>query len=144
MPLGFGFHPFFPFNEDVDLRFDAAAEWIGSPENFPTERRAITHNFGSPTGNRLWRETNTVCFDHFGGEAEIHWRASHQRLRLSTDALLNHFIVHVPAGANYFCLEPVCHPTDGFNLSAQKIEGLEILTLNEGQTVSASMALTKL
>ncbi len=143
MPLGLGFHPFFPFSGEVDLRFRADAEWIGSPEDFPTERRALGHDFGTPSGERLWREEKTVCFDGYRGEAEIHWRASDRRLRLQSDALLSHFIVHVPDGANYFCLEPVSHPTDGFNLAARDGAGADTQALEPGQTVSASMALVR-
>ena len=144
MPLGIGFHPFFPFDGDVNLRFNADTEWVGSPEIFPTERRPLTHNFHLEQGERLWRDTKTVCFDGFRREAEIHWAHSNRRLRLTSDKLLNHFIVHVPEGANYFCLEPVCHPTDGFNLAAQNVEGVDVLTLDTGQTQSTSMALRKI
>lgn len=139
MPLGFGFHPFFPFDDDVRLKFDCDAEWIGSPEVFPTERQNLTHDFNASAGRNLWRDTKTVCFDGFKGEAEIHWLNTNRRLALKSDALLNHFIVHVPNGAKYFCLEPVCHPTDGFNLSAQKIINTPVLTINAGRTVSTSM-----
>ncbi len=143
MPLGLGFHPFFPFSDEVDLRFLADTEWIGPPEDFPTERRAISHDFGTPTGARLWREEKTICFDGFRGEAEICWRASGRRLRLKSDALLSHFIVHVPHGANYFCLEPVSHPTDGFNLAPTNGVDVDILALEPSHTVSTSMAFVR-
>ena len=144
MPLGIGFHPFFPFDGDINLRFNADEEWVGSPETFPTERRPLTHNFHSEQGERLWQETKTVCFEGFKGEVEIHWGRSNRRLLLTSDKLLNHFIVHIPDGASYFCLEPVCHPTDAFNLSARNVEGVDVLTLNKGRTQSTSMVLAKI
>lgn len=144
MPLGMGFHPFFPFEGDVDLKFAADEEWIGAPEDYPTQRQALTHRFNGPDGARLWRDTKTVCFEGYGGEVEICWRASGHRLRMTSDERLGHFIVHVPAGAQYFCPEPVSHPTDGFNLADRGIAGLRVLTLAPGQSQSTSMAYQRL
>ncbi len=141
MPVGFGFHPFFPFDEDVNLRFKAGSEWLGAPEDFPTEHGPVRHDFSTVAGDNLWREEKTICYEGFEGEVELHWATSDRRLRLIADPVLNHFIVHVPKGGHYFCLEPVSHPTDGFNLAAAGTLPEPMLTLDKGQTTSASMVL---
>ena len=48
-----------------------------------------------------------------------------KKILIRADNIFNHLIVHVPNGAEYFCLEPVSHPNDGFNLSDQKIENID-------------------
>ncbi|NQV99463.1 MAG: aldose 1-epimerase [Rhodospirillales bacterium] len=144
MPAGLGFHPFFPFDGDVTMRFGAEAEWISPPEAYPTEQQPLAHEFGGPDGQHLWRDTKTVCFEGYQGQVDMIWRASGHRLRMTSDGLLDHFIVHVPDGAVYFCPEPVSHPTDGFNLAAQGVAGGRVLTLQPGQTVTASMAYQRL
>jgi len=40
------------------------------------------------------------------------------------DKIFKHLIIHVPEHAKYFCVEPVSHPTDGFNLAYKKIENI--------------------
>ncbi len=141
MPAGIGFHPFFPFDGEVKLRFAAEKEWIGMPEDFPTQRIDLRHPFDAPDGAPLWNREDTICYDGFRGNAEIEWVGSQHRLRLSADGLLDHFIVHVPAGAAYFCLEPVSHPTDAFNLAANGVTDVGALTLQPGASIAASMTL---
>ena len=143
MPLGFGFHPFFPFDEAVRLRFAADQEWGGPSEEFPTERQGVRHGFGGAEGNLLWKEPRTVCYGGFGGRAEVHFLESGRRLRLQAGEHLDHFIVHVPVGSKYFCLEPVCHPPDGFNLAAKNAAGAALITLAAGQSVSTTMTLSQ-
>lgn len=144
MPAGLGFHPFFPFEGDVKLRFTAQAEWLGIPEAFPTKRVNVRHNFDVPDGASLWNSEDTICYDGFTGDAAIQWVGTNHRLRLSADGLLNHFIVHVPAGAPYFCLEPVSHPTDAFNLAANGVADVGGLVVEPGGSVAASMTLARL
>ena len=45
---------------------------------------------------------------------------------MKVDKIFNHLIVHVPKGEEYFCIEPVSHPTDGFNLMQVKKENLDL------------------
>ncbi|MDH4247455.1 MAG: aldose 1-epimerase [Deltaproteobacteria bacterium] len=139
MPLGFGFHPFFTFEGEVLLRFSAVKEWGGPSEEFPTERLPVRHDFGAADGNPLWKAPKTICFDGFGGRAEIHWLKSGRRLRLLAGEHLDHFIVHVPVGSQYFCLEPVCHPPDGFNLFSKHVAGVNLKILEGGQSVSTTL-----
>jgi len=144
MPLGMGFHPYFPFEEDVDLHFVAEKEWVGSPEEFPTGRGPVVHNFSDPKGAALWRKGKAACYDGYKGEVDIHWKSSGHRLRLASNDLLSHFIIHVPDTADFFCLEPVSHPTDGFNLAAQNIEDVEVLVLQPKTTVSSSISFIRI
>ena len=50
--------------------------------------------------------------------------------------------MHVPNGGKYFCIEPVSHPTDSFNLAHKKIENIknQFLKPNESFTGSITIA----
>ena len=136
MPFGFGFHPFFNFNDDIKLEFDADREWLGFPEHFPTKTQPIKDNFNIKNGKSLWKKEKTVSYEGFKGNVKIHWVNYNKSLILQADKIFNHLIVHVPKGGNYFCLEPVSHPTDGFNLVHNKIENIINRNLEPGQSAT--------
>jgi hypothetical protein len=63
------------------------------------------------------------------------------RLLLDADVPLGFLVVYSPAGKDYFCVEPVSHCTDAFNLAAQGRADTGMLTLEVGASVSAVMRL---
>ena len=125
MPFGFGIHPFFNFNDQIILKFGASREWVGPPENFPIKTKPVENSFDMIDGSLLWKRAKTASYKDFEGEAAIIWPFHKKKILIRADNIFNHLIVHVPNGAEYFCLEPVSHPTDGFNLSDQKIENID-------------------
>jgi aldose 1-epimerase len=48
-------------------------------------------------------------------------------------------VVYSPAGEDFFCVEPVSHCTDAFNLAAQGRADTGMLTLHPGASLSAAM-----
>ena len=136
MPFGFGFHPFFNFNDEIKLEFDADKEWLGFPENFPTKTQPIKDNFNMKNGKSLWKKEKTVSYEGFKGDVKIHWVSYNKSVILHADKIFNHLIVHVPEGGNYFCVEPASHPTDGFNLAYNKIENITNRNLKPGQSAT--------
>jgi galactose mutarotase-like enzyme len=49
--------------------------------------------------------------------------------------------VHVPKRKEYFCIEPVSHPTDGFNLMQGKKENIECEFLAPNEHISGLIEL---
>ena len=133
MPFGFGIHPYFNFNDKIKLKFCAQREWLGSPEEFPIKTKIVEDNFEYKKGSELWKEKKTICYDNFHEEVEIFWLSNRKKVKIKTDKIFNHLIIHVPEHAKYFCVEPVSHPTDGFNLAYKKIENIncDVLIPNE-------------
>ena len=124
MPIGFGIHPYFNYSDNVKLKFCAQREWLGSPEEFPIKTKIIENNFNYKKGSDLWKEQKTICYDNFREEVEIFWLSNRKKVKIKTDKIFTHLIIHVPEHAKYFCVEPVSHPTDGFNLAYKKIENI--------------------
>jgi aldose 1-epimerase len=139
MPIGFGFHPFFNFNDNVTLEFDAEREWIGLPESFPNKTQNIKNNFNVKNGANLWKIEKTVCYENFKGNIKINWIDQQKSVTIEVDKIFNHLIVHVPKGGDYFCIEPVSHPTDGFNLAYKKIENIKNRILLPNENISGLM-----
>ena len=142
MPFGFGIHPFFNFDDEIKLKFKAEREWIGLPENFPTKTKLVENNFNINNGKKLWKTEKTICYENFEGEVQIFWVNKNKEIKIKADRVFNHLIVHVPNGGKYFCIEPVSHPTDSFNLAHKKIENIknQFLKPNESFTGSITIA----
>ncbi len=68
--------------------------------------------------------------------------ANDRTLTLKTEGTpLNHVVVHCPAGADYLCVEPVSHVSDGFNLDAKGIPGTGIAFMPPGSEITASLSM---
>jgi aldose 1-epimerase len=48
-------------------------------------------------------------------------------------------VIYVPPGEDFFCVEPVSHANDGFNLMARGIEGTGVQVLEPGQTLAGNV-----
>ena len=141
MPFGFGIHPFFNFNDEIRLKFFASREWDGQPEDFPTKTKAIENNFNIRNGRALWKNEKTVCYENFAGKVKIIWPYKKKKITMKVDKIFNHLIVHVPKGEEYFCIEPVSHPTDGFNLMQVKKENLDSWFLAPNENINGLIEL---
>ena len=141
MPFGFGIHPFFNFNDEIRLKFFASREWDGQPEDFPTKTKAIENNFNIRNGRALWKNEKTVCYENFDGKVKIIWPYKKKKITMKVDKIFNHLIVHVPKGEEYFCIEPVSHPTDGFNLMQVKKENLDSWFLAPNENINGLIEL---
>jgi len=136
MPFGFGIHPFFNFNDKIKLKFNASKEWIGQPEDFPIKTKPIENNFSLKDGNELWKNEKTVCYENFDGKVQIIWPYKKKKITMKVDKIFNHLIVHVPKVEEYFCIEPVSHPTDSFNLMEYNKENIDNNTLKPNQYIT--------
>ena len=135
MPFGFGIHPYFNFDDKVKLKFYAEREWLGSPEEFPIKTKTVENNFDYKKGSELWKKQKTICYENFQEEIEIFWLSNRKKVKIKTDKIFKHLIIHVPEHAKYFCVEPVSHPTDGFNLAYKKIENINYNVLMPNQKI---------
>ena len=135
MPFGFGIHPYFNFDDKVKLKFYAEREWLGSPEEFPIKTKTVENNFDYKKGSELWKKQKTICYENFQEEIEIFWVSNRKKVKIKTDKIFKHLIIHVPEHAKYFCVEPVSHPTDGFNLAYKKIENINYNVLMPNQKI---------
>ncbi|MDC1375759.1 hypothetical protein N8311_01530 [bacterium] len=141
MPFGFGIHPFFNFDDKIKLKFKAEREWIGLPENFPKKTKLVENNFNINNGKKLWKIEKTICYENFEGEVQIFWVNKNKEIKIKADKVFNHLIVHVPNGGKYFCIEPVSHPTDSFNLAHKKIENIKNQFLKPSESFTGSITI---
>lgn len=115
MPAGLGFHPYFPRNAQTRLTSLHRGEWQTTADGLPITLTQGDHAIdwwrGEPVGNRV---VDTV-YSGRQGDLTIVWPDSDLRLCISPSSNLLCTVVYTPAGADFFCVEPVSHATDAIN-----------------------------
>ena len=67
-------------------------------------------------------------FSGWNGQVALEWPESRTRLTMAADVGLRHLVVYTPPGADFFCVEPVSHSVDAFNLAEQGVPGFAALS----------------
>ncbi len=137
MPVGLGLHPFFDHAPGTTLTFRAGGHWLATPEFLPYARTGISAELDFAAGRELGEQPRDHSFDAWDGRALIRWPDRPEALEMRADAILNHLILHRPPGLPYFCLEPVSHVTNAFNLVAAGYSGTGMRSLVPGETLRA-------
>ncbi|SDX52627.1 aldose 1-epimerase [Collimonas sp. OK242] len=141
MPLGAGFHPYFPRRFAQHVAFDAQQLWHADAEHVAT-------GVGEIPARHDYRSARAIASDdelthYYGG-----WkgRASigdnlGNRIVISASPLLSHLILHAPAARDYFCIEPATHVADAVNLAHAGFSSTGLQRLPCGHTLSCDIRL---
>jgi aldose 1-epimerase len=120
MPAGLGLHPYFPRTPGCRLTAGVTGMWATDSEVMPTTLAAPAAGADPSAGLRPAAAALDNCFTGFGGKAVIDWPERGASLTLECDPALAFLVVYTPAGADFFCAEPVSHCTDAVNLAADR------------------------
>ena len=105
MPAGLGLHPYFHRTPDTRVAFAATEIWTPPTNESAGALGPLPSALGAGAAAPLPGETLDHSFVNFSGEAVI--ETVDLRIALHTDAPILH--VYAPAGAHFFCLEPITH-----------------------------------
>ena len=134
MPAGVGWHPYFPRTARATISADVRGMWHTDGEKLPTELVAApAAPFGRGRDN---------CFVGWGRRATIDWPELGARLVMQAQPPLDYLVVFTPARRPFFCVEPVSHVTDAFNLADAGRDDTGILVLAPGETLETAVVLT--
>jgi aldose 1-epimerase len=141
MPVGLGLHPYFPRTPHCRLRAVVDAMWAADDEVMPTALVRADPRLESGEGLPLGDVALDNVFTGWQRQATIDWPERRARLSIDTDPPLGFLVVYSPPGEDFFCVEPVSHCTDAFNLAAQGRKDTGMLTLESGASLSATVRL---
>lgn len=139
MPFGLGHHPYFGHRDEALLSAEVTGVWMPDEGNIPRELAPVPvlWNF------RLRRPVAELVLDHnfqgWSGAARIDWPDAGHALVMEADPIFRHLVVYVPAGADFFCVEPASQVGDGFNLLAAGAQGTGVQVLDPGGTLRGSV-----
>ncbi|RIJ13705.1 aldose 1-epimerase [Henriciella mobilis] len=138
MPVGLGFHPYFPRNDQTQLQFNAAG--MIEPMNhgpLQVEPLTPTTDFSQDTAVRL-RD-----LDHgyagWDGVAIIRQPEEGLEITVRTNASPAGAVVYIPPSAPFFCFEPVSQINGAFEMDQTVETGLH--ALKPGESLDFSVAI---
>ena len=138
MPVGLGLHPYFPRTARCHLSAEVAAMWATDDEVMPTSLTVADPRLGD-AGLPISTTALDNVFTGWQRQATIVWPEHRAALRVDADLPLDFLVVYTPAGEDFFCVEPVSHCTDAFNLAGLGRSDTGMLTLQSGAVVAASV-----
>jgi aldose 1-epimerase len=141
MPAGIGLHPYFIRTDGVRLRAGLDHVWLPDERKIPQRRVPLPAAWDFARGLRLAPLDLDHCFGGWDGRAELHWPETDLTLLIEAAPPLGHLVIYVPPGADSFCIEPVSHVNDGFNLLERGVEGTGVRILAPGEALGAAIRL---
>jgi aldose 1-epimerase len=139
MPFGFGLHPYFPRTPRCEIEADVAGWWEVDADVLPTRLVDVPAAFDPRRGLRVDTLTCDNPYSGWRGAAAIRWPEHSTCLTMAATAPMGVLYLYVPAGEDYFCLEPASNLTDAFNLAAAGRTDTGMIVLDPGAEVTASV-----
>lgn len=130
VPLGLGWHPYFPKRQRSRLHAELSGRWDADANKLPTKRVAM-HGLDADIEHLDFDH----CFDGWVGTARIR----DERLALTLTSSLRHLVVYTPHDKDFYAVEPVSHVNNAINQPESAALGIQ--TLAPGATASAWMKL---
>lgn len=141
MPAGLGWHPHFSRTPRATITAAVAAMWLTDDEMMPstldTARAAELTR-----GIAVERVALDNCGVGWSGRASLEWPESGARMAMTAEPPLQCLVVFTPTQKPFFCVEPVSHVTDAFNLAAAGRTDTGMRVLESGEALQASVTLT--
>jgi aldose 1-epimerase len=138
MPFGFGLHPWFIRDPDVELAFKASHFFMEGPEGVATERLATPPELDFSRSRALptsWRNNDYGGWD---GRAEIRFPSRRLGLIIEADPVFGHLMFYADPAQPYFCVEPQSNAPCAFNRSGAA-EAMGTIVLAPGETVNGKI-----
>ncbi|MET0981628.1 MAG: aldose 1-epimerase, partial [Telluria sp.] len=114
LPFGLGLHPWIERREGVLLRARSRGTWTRGPLGLPEDEIAVPPEWDFAGARALPAGQVDHVFCGWDGQAEIAWPDTGVKLAVQAD--MAYYILYAPAGANFFCFEPVDHAINAHNL----------------------------
>jgi aldose 1-epimerase len=130
VPVGLGWHPYFPRRARSRLHVECSGRWELDALKLPTQ---LVPQPGVDAD--LAHLAYDHCFEGWSGPARIR----DERFALTLRSSLDRLVIYTPQGEDFFSVEPVSHVTNAINQPAPSALGL--VTLQPGQTTHAWMTL---
>ena len=139
MPAGVGLHPYFPRTPESLVRASTTHVWLADDEVMPVE--LSQDDLCSELDAGMYPHETAIdnVFTGWQGNAVIEWPEQDARLSISATEDLAHLVVFSPAGETYFCVEPVSHCPDAFNLVTMGRRDTGMVVLQSGESISSGM-----
>lgn len=135
MPAGIGLHPCFMATPRASMTMRAEQVWLVGQDNLFDRVAPIPAGWDFSAGRQIVGTNLVNGFSGWDGRVVLEWPEWRARLTMVADAGLRHLVVYTPPDADHFCVEPVSHSVDAFNLAEQGVPGTGTVVLGPGETL---------
>lgn len=129
VPVGLGWHPYFPKRERSRLHIELTHRWDSDPTTELPVRLVPQPGIDADVAQLSYDN----CFEGFAGPARIRDEA----LSLKLTSSLSYLVVYTPKEKGYYCVEPVSHANAAINMTDPLAHGIQ--SVEPGQSYSATM-----
>jgi aldose 1-epimerase len=139
MPVGLGFHPYFPRPSDARVGAEVGGRWRMDADLLPVTFEV----FDTGVDSIAVEPTQIVdaVFSEWNQTATIELVDAGARIRMTAGDVFEHLVIYSPAGADFVCVEPVSNVPDAFNLSPSLYPRPLFQTLAPGERLSGWMSI---
>jgi aldose 1-epimerase len=138
MPAGLGPHPYFVRTPRARILARIDKVWMSDAENLPTELVTPAPLYDLRSGLIPSEQAIDHIFTGWDRKAIIEWPEWNARLVMTAESPLDVLVVYTPPKQDYFCVEPVTHVADAFNLYAAGRTDTGTKLLAPGETLSVA------
>jgi aldose 1-epimerase len=139
MPAGLGHHPYFPRTRQSRVTAAIAGIWWPEAGQLPVERVVPPPAADPRQGVMVDRVSLDHGYSGWNGSVRIEWPERRARLAMTADPALSTLVIYSPPERAFFCVEPVSHCVDAFNLAAQGMSDTGMRVLDPGETWEATV-----
>jgi len=139
MPVGLGFHPYFPRTPNCRLHTSVAKRWRLDSELLSVSCEDLDPVIESVSFEPA--QTLDAVFSDWNQAATIELADTGVRIRITAGGGFEHLVVYSPADVDFVCVEPVSNVPDAFNLSPSLFPRALFQTLAPGERVSGWMSI---
>ena len=143
MPVGLGFHPYFPLTPDTHLQTEWRGMWQMDADSLPTKLSLVPAeaDFSQLRPVSNWKVDH--CFTGWSRRAVLDYPT--HRMQLDASDACRQIVVFAPNdGRNFIALEPVTNINNAFALAASGVAdtGMRMLAANETFEISMTIMLS--
>ncbi|MFY7959667.1 MAG: aldose 1-epimerase [Elsteraceae bacterium] len=130
-PAGIGLHPYFHRDSDTRMTARLGGVWQYDSVLIPVKHERTPAKWDFSAGRLVDPVRVDHTFTDIGGPIEIVWPHLDRGVRIAPDPVFDKFVVFIPDGRPYFCVEPVTIMPDAFDRPASDRPGFRVLAPGE-------------
>ncbi|PRY19952.1 aldose 1-epimerase [Aliiruegeria haliotis] len=138
MPGGIGLHPYFPRIGNPLVKMGVGAWWPAPEDLIPLAMEPASEDLDYSDFRDLPANRFTHCLDQWDRKAAIQWPEHGRALTVSATGALDRILFHVVPGLPFFCIEPISHTINAFNLQETGVPGTGTRVLSGGESLTGT------
>lgn len=139
IPVGLGFHPYFPRDVGTRLQFDAEWFWLEGSSHLPTDSIRVPPELSFAHSRHLPGKWRANCYTGWHGKAVIEQPVLGYSLFMTASENCSDLMFYTPPDAGFFALEPQSHTSGFVQTYRDESMATPMRELSSGETLACWM-----